>query len=57
MPIPGERWEVVGIDFITHLLECQGYTALMMVVDHLSKELYAIPCTDEIDSKGSAKLA
>jgi transposase InsO family protein len=47
----------MGVDFIVVLPECQGYNSIMMIVDHLSKDLYAIPCNTRIDSKGAATLA
>jgi hypothetical protein len=54
LEVPTERWEVVGLDFITDLPLCKGKNAILMVINHLSKQLYAIPTNMETDSKETA---
>src|SRR5437667_12839969 len=56
LDVPTGPWQVIGVDFITDLPPCFGYDAIMMIIDHFTKYLYALPCTKEIDSKGTAKL-
>jgi transposase InsO family protein len=44
------------VDLITGLPESQGYNAIMVVVDRLSKMIHVIPTTDQITSEGIARL-
>lgn len=54
--IPTHLFQVISVDFITGLPDSLGYDAIMLVVDRFSKRIYAIPCTKEIDSEGTARL-
>ena len=45
LPIPERPWVDLTIDFVVGLLKSQGYDAILMVVDQLSKEKHYIPCT------------
>jgi hypothetical protein len=56
LPTPTQPWEIISIDFITDLPESKGQNAIMMIADHFTKQLYAIPCTKEINSQGTARL-
>ena len=50
-------FSTVIIDFITDLLESNGYNALYVVVDHnLTKVIVLIPCTKTIDAIGTARF-
>ena len=50
-------FSTVTIDFITDLLESNGYNALYIVVDHnLTKAIVLISCTKTIDAIGTARL-
>jgi hypothetical protein len=46
LPIPERPWHSVSMDFIEQLLASNGYTAILVVVDRLSKESIFIPTTD-----------
>ena len=50
--------EVVGVDYVTSLPKSgkQRYTAVMIVVCHLTKMAHFIPCTDEVTAEESASL-
>lgn len=54
--IPSDVWQHISVDFITGLPECQGYNAIMVVVDKLSKMIHIIATTDKITSEGTARL-
>ncbi len=48
LPIPSHPWTDVTLDFVIGLPISNGYNAILMVVDHLTKERHYIPCsTDE----------
>src|SRR5882672_5405475 len=54
--IPDRCWQVISVDLITELLPSRGYDAIMVVVDHLSKQAHVIPTTLDITAAGVAKL-
>src|SRR5260221_783100 len=41
---------------IGELLDSKGYNAVLMVVDHLSKQIHAIPTVTSLDSAGVTRL-
>ena len=50
-------FSTVTMDFITNLLESNGYNVLYIVVDHnLTKTIVLIPCIKTIDVIRTAKL-
>ena len=58
LPVPNYPWEVVGVDYVTSLPKSgrHKYTAVMIVVCHLTKMAHFIPCTDEVTAEDSAAL-
>ena len=56
LEVPFWRWSSVSLDFITRLPMSNGFNALLVVVDHLSKIAYYISTTSDINSKQLAKL-
>ena len=58
LPIPVRRWEQVSIDFITQLPETQKSknTALMVMVDKVSKMVHIAACKTTINAVESAEL-
>src|SRR5258707_4551036 len=44
------------MDMIRELLDSKGYNAILMVVDHLSKQIHAVPTVTSLDSAGVARL-
>ena len=56
LPIPSRPWDSISMDFIEHLPESSGFTAILVVVDRHSKQGIFIPTTDSINSAGLAKL-
>ena len=47
LPVPERPWVDLTIDFVVGLPKSQGYDAVLMVVDRLSKEKHYIPCTED----------
>ena len=57
LPVPVEKFEVVGIDFMTGLPDTgQGFDALMTVTCHLSKYVELVPCSTKSISVDVLKL-
>jgi hypothetical protein len=44
------------MDFVTGLPECEGYDAIWVVVDRLSKMRHFIPCQTTVDARGLAEM-
>eukprot|EP00983_Pelagomonas_calceolata_P057832 1145232-Pelagomonas_calceolata.AAC.3 len=60
LPVPLETWQVVNMDFIMALPHTlRGHTALLVVVDKLSKMTHLIPITqnDALDSNHGTEYA
>ena len=56
LEIPIRRWTSVSLDLITGLPPSNGYDALLVVVDRLSKMAHYAATTTDVSSKGIAKL-
>ncbi len=57
LPIPVRRWSDVSLDFITHLPKTRsGFTAILVVVDRLSKLVHFIPTHDTASAEQVARL-
>jgi len=57
MSIPTRRFEVITMDFVTGLPEStDGYTAIMIMVDKLTKRVFLAPTTDAVTSEEAATL-
>ena len=56
LPIPGQRWDTISVDFIVELPEAHGYDAVMNVVDSVSKRAHFILTTTTITALGAAQL-
>lgn len=57
LPIPTRRWQCVTMDFIVQLPKTKnGYDAIMVVVDKLTKRAYFIPTTTTATAPDTALL-
>lgn len=57
IPIPSQPFEVLSMDFISELPETpEGYNAILVVVDKLTKYAITIPTTTAITEKETASL-
>jgi len=43
LPIPSRPWNSISMDFIEQLLPSLGFTAILIIVDRLSKQGIFIP--------------
>jgi len=56
LPVPEKPWNSISMDFIEQLPSSTGLTAILVVVDQLSKQAIFIPTHDTITSLELAKL-
>src|SRR5258705_6980493 len=56
LPIPPRPWESISMDFIEQLLASEGHTAILVIVDCLTKQSLFIPTHNSIDSPELAQL-
>ncbi len=54
--IPSRPWTHISINMVTGLPMCKGYDAILMIVDHFSKEIIPIACSTELSLEGWAKI-
>src|SRR6266478_8104113 len=56
LPIPVKPWNSISMDFIEHLPSSDRFTAILVVVDCLTKQSLFIPTHDTINSPQLAQL-
>jgi len=56
LQVPFRKWSSISLELITGLLVSQDLNALLVVVDRLSKMAHYIPITNDVNSKGIARL-
>ncbi|KAH0602480.1 uncharacterized protein H6S33_008819, partial [Morchella sextelata] len=56
LPISEQPWQEVSMDFVTGLPESEGYDAIMVVVDRLTKMRHFLPCNTTVNSEDVARL-
>ena len=57
LPIPDGPWDSVSMDFITDLPKTpDGYNAILVFVDRLTKMTHLAKCKTNVDSEGTAQL-
>ena len=56
LPVPEQPWNSISMDFIEKLPWSSGHTAILVVVDQLTKQVIFIPTHDTITSAELAKL-
>ena len=56
LELPIWKWQQVTTDLVTDLLESNGFTAIVVFVDRMTKMVHFAPCTKEIAAVDYAKL-
>lgn len=54
--VPTSPFEVISMDFIGPLPECEGYDMVLNVNDHFSRRVICIPCRQDTTSEDLAQL-
>jgi hypothetical protein len=56
LEVPGEPWAHVSLDFVMALPPSNGFDAILVVVDKLSKSIVLIPTKTTVTAKETARL-
>ena len=56
LPVPKQPWNSISMDVIEKLPTLHGYTSVLVVVDHFTKQSIFIPTYDTITLQQLAKL-
>ena len=57
LPVPGYQWQEISMDFIVHLPKTRsGFTAILVVVDRLTKMVHFLPTVDTATAEETAAL-
>jgi hypothetical protein len=56
LPIPETPWSSISMDFIVQLPSSNGHTAILVVVDRMTKMAHFIPTRDDIDAAETVSL-
>jgi hypothetical protein len=56
LPGPPKPWHTVGLDYLTHLHESNGFNNVLIVVDHLARMAHFLPCTLTVTAEETATL-
>ena len=56
IPPPERKWSQITTDLVTDLPEADGYTAVAVFVDRLTKMVHFAPCTKEVTAPEYARI-
>jgi hypothetical protein len=56
LPVPEQPWTSIQMDYIKELPESEGYTAILIIVDQMTKGAIFIECHDTINTAELAQL-
>src|SRR5260370_476959 len=54
LPIPAHPWSSISMDFIKQLPKSNGFSAILVIMDRLMKQVIFVPTNDTIDAPGVA---
>jgi RNase H-like domain found in reverse transcriptase/Reverse transcriptase (RNA-dependent DNA polymerase)/Integrase zinc binding domain/Chromo (CHRromatin Organisation MOdifier) domain/Integrase core domain len=54
--VPEGPWQTIGVDLITGLPRVDKYDAIVVYIDHYSKQVHIIPTTSDVDAEGIADI-
>ena len=56
LPVPNKRWSDLSVDFVVGLPVSEGYNAIMVCIDRLTKMRHFVPTTSEVTAEDTADL-
>ena len=56
LPVPARPWQDISWDFVTGLPESNGYNAVLVVIDRLTKMRHLIACREQLTATDLANL-
>src|SRR5258708_24779937 len=56
LPIPSRPWSSISMDFIEQLPDSEGFSTILVIVDHLTKQAIFIPSHDMVNAPQVAWL-
>src|SRR5258708_1995209 len=56
LPIPAQPWELISMDFIEQLPMLEGFTAILVIIDRLTKQSLFIPTHNMVDAPHLAQM-
>lgn len=54
--VPDGPWQTIGVDLVTGLPLVGGYDAIVVYIDHYSKQVHVLPTTSDVDAEGIADI-
>ena len=54
--VPEGPWQTIGVDLITGLPRVGKYDAIVVYIDHYSKQVHVLPTTSDVDAEGIADI-
>jgi hypothetical protein len=54
--VPDGPWQTVGVDLVTGLPRIGKYDAIVVYIDHYSKQVHILPTTSDVDAEGIADI-
>src|SRR5258707_11193661 len=56
LPIPSRLWSSISMDFIEQLPDSEGFSTILVIVDHLTKQAIFIPSHDMVNAPQVVQL-
>src|SRR5258707_15846279 len=56
LPIPSRLWSSISMDFIEQLPDSKGFSAILVIVDRLTKQAIFIPSHNTVNTPQVAQL-
>jgi len=54
--VPEGPWQTIGVNLITGLPRVGEYDAIIVYIDHYSKQVHVLPTTSDVDADGIADI-
>src|SRR6266446_42748 len=56
LPIPSRPWSSISMDFIKQLPNSEGFSAILVIINHLTKQVIFIPSHNTVDAPQVVQL-